>query len=47
MAEDRYTLEKLQKDMEILKAENAIQTIAVIALFLFGISTINDLTKKA
>jgi len=46
MEQDRYTSEQLSKDMKILKMQSAIQTVAVILFFAFGISTINDLVKK-
>jgi len=47
MASQDYTNEDLKRDMRILKWENGIQTIAVIAFFFFGIATIKDLAKKA
>lgn len=41
-----YSNDDLKHDIKILKIENAIQTIAVVALFFFGIETIKDLMKK-
>lgn len=41
-----YTNEQLHKDIEELKFENRVQTLAVVMLFLFGISTIHDIIKK-
>ncbi len=42
----KYSTEQLAKDMYELKLENRIQTIAVIVLFLFGVSKLSELTKK-
>ena len=42
---ENYTISQLKQDMKELKVENRIQTIAVLVLFFFGISTIYDLTK--
>ncbi len=38
--------EQYKKDMEELKWENRLQTLAVILLFAFGVSTLTDLKKK-
>ena len=46
MHEKEYTNDDLKRDMRILKVENAIQTLAVIAVFFWGIVTINDVVKK-
>lgn len=43
MTDEQY--KKLSRDMEILKVENALQTIAFVLLFFFGISTLRDLKK--
>ena len=46
MENDNYDLIQLKKDMKELKVENRIQTVAVLVLFFFGISTIYDLTRN-
>jgi hypothetical protein len=41
-----YTPQDLKRDIDNLKFQNSIQTIAVLVVFFFGISTIYDLHKK-
>ena len=41
-----YDVEQLKRDMRELKFENRVQTIAVVLLFFFGVSTIYDIVKK-
>jgi hypothetical protein len=41
-----YTQDELRKDIYELKVENRIQTIAVFAVFFWGVATIYDLKKK-
>jgi hypothetical protein len=41
-----YIEKELQKDIKVIKIQNAIQTIAVVVFFFFGIGTINDLMKR-
>ena len=44
---NQYSNEDLRKDMQELKIENRIQTIAVLLLFFFGIATIHDIVKRS
>ena len=41
-----YIEKELEKDIKVIKIQNAIQTIAVVVFFFFGIGTINDLMKR-
>jgi len=43
---EEYNTTQLKKDMQELKFENRIQTIAVILLFFFGVATIRDILKN-
>lgn len=43
---ENYSNEQLQKDMNELKLENRIQTLAVFLLFVFGVSTLSQLKNK-
>lgn len=45
MEQTPYTNEELRRDMKIIKAENHIQTVAVLVFFFFGIATLHDLSK--
>jgi hypothetical protein len=42
--QDEYKITK--KDIDELKWENRIQTIAVLLVFFWGINTVRDLTKS-
>lgn len=42
----QYSNEQLHKDMQELKLENRIQTLAVVLFFFFGVATIYDLKKR-
>jgi hypothetical protein len=42
----QITYTQYQKDMNELKWENRVQTIALILVFLWGINTFSDLVKK-
>ena len=41
-----YTSEQMKHDMSVLKLENAIQTIAVVLAFFWGVTTIRDILKN-
>lgn len=41
-----YSNQNLKKDIDELKLENRIQTIAVVLFFFFGIATLTDIVKK-
>jgi hypothetical protein len=53
MADEEYTIKNVKKDIDDLKRESRIQTIeshiqtiAVVAVFFFGVVTIYDIYKK-
>lgn len=45
--EKEYTHAQMKRDMNELKWESRIQTVAVILLFFWGIATVNDIIKKS
>lgn len=45
MENETYSTEQLKKDMQTLKFQSRIQTIAVILLFFFGVATFRDILK--
>lgn len=44
--ENNYSNQDLKKDIDELKLENRIQTVAVVLFFFFGIATLRDIVKK-